>query len=127
MSTARHIVEADASIPNQQLNQQILSGDTRGAFEKFYADDAVMQENDEEPRRGKTACRKFEDEFYASVEKLNGAKLLGSAVNGDTSYSEWEYNITFKGGNRVKMTEVAARRWKNGKVVHERFYYNKAA
>lgn len=127
MSTARHIVEADATIADQQLNQQILAGDFQGAFEKFYADDVVMQENEEEPRQGKAACRKFEQEFLDSVEKLNGAKLLGSAVNGDTSYSEWEYDMTFKGDNRAKMTQVSARRWQNGKVVSERFYYNKAA
>jgi ketosteroid isomerase-like protein len=125
MSTARNI--PDAVIADQQLNQQILGGDTKGAFERFYAEDVVMQENDEEPRKGKAANRKFEQEFLDSVEKFNSARLLGSAVNGDTSYSEWEYDMTFKGGSRVKMTEVSARRWQNGKVVHERFYYNKAA
>jgi ketosteroid isomerase-like protein len=127
MSTARNIIGADATLPDQQLNQQILSGDFQGAFEKFYADDVVMQENEEAPRKGKTACRQFEEEFIASVEKVNSSKLLGSAVNGDTSFSEWEYDMTFKGGNRVKMTQVSARRWQNGKVIHERFYYNKAA
>ena len=127
MSTARNIIGADATIPDQQLNKQILTGDFPGAFEKFYADDVVMQENDEAPRNGKPACRKAEEEFIASVEQFHGAKLLGSAVNGDTSFSEWEYDMTFKGGNRVKMTEVSARRWQNGKVVSERFYYNKTA
>ena len=125
MSTARHIIEADATIPDQQLNQQILSEDALGAFEKFYAEDVVMQENLDAPRVGKTANRKAEQEFFATVEQLHGARLLGSAVNGETSYSEWEYDVTFKGGQRVTLTQVAARRWKNGKVVHERFYYSK--
>ena len=53
------------------------------------------------------------------------ARLLGSAVNGDTSYSEWEFDATYKGAGRVKLTQVAARRWKNGQIVHERFYYHK--
>src|SRR5204862_7172895 len=106
----------DAKTLDNQLNQQILSGDALGAFEKFYADDVVMQENVEEPRVGKDTNRKLEQEFFASVEQFHGAKLLGSAVNGDVSYSEWEDDITFKGGKRVKMTQVAARRWKGGKV-----------
>jgi hypothetical protein len=31
--------------------------------------------------------------------------------------------LTFKAHGRVKMSQVAARRWKDGKVSHERFYY----
>ena len=41
-------------------------------------------------------------------------KLLASAVNGDTSFSEWEFDATYKGGARIKLNEVAVRRWKNG-------------
>jgi ketosteroid isomerase-like protein len=111
---------------DNQLNEQILRGDALEAFERFYADDVVMQENLEPPRAGKDVNRKIEQEFFSSVEQFHGAQLLGSAVNGDISYSEWEWDVTFKGGKRVKMTQVAARRWKNGKVIHERFYYHKA-
>jgi hypothetical protein len=46
-------------------------------------------------------------------------------VNGNVSFSEWEYDLTFKGGQRIKLSQVAVRRWKNGKIVNERFYYNK--
>ena len=125
MSTARTIPEI--SIPDQQLNQQILAGDPLGAFEKYYAEDVVMQENEEAPRKGKVANRKAEKEFFDSIEQINGGKVLASAVNGDTSFSEWEYDVTFKGGHRVTLKQVAVRRWSNGKVVHEKFYYNKAA
>lgn len=93
------------------------------AFDKFYADDVQMQENDSEPFKGKEVNRKREQEFLNSVEQFHGGKLLGEAVNGDVSYSEWEYDVTFKKGGRVKLQQVAARRWKNGKIVHERFYY----
>jgi hypothetical protein len=75
---------------------------------------------------GKDTNRKLEQDFFSSIEQFHGAKVLGSAVNGDISYSEWEYDYTPKGGKRLKLTQIAARRWRNGKVVHERFYYNKA-
>ena len=58
-------------------------------------------------------------------DRFHGAALLGSAVNGDRSYSEWEFDATYKGGHRVKLTQVAVRQWKNGQIVHERFYYSK--
>lgn len=124
MSTTTQSLDVKAL--EDQLNQQIISGDVIQAFETFYADDIVMQENSEEPRVGKQVNRKAEQDFIASVEQFHSARLLGSAVNGDLAYSEWEYDLTFKGGQRVKLNQVAARRWKSGKVAHERFYYNKS-
>lgn len=125
MSTARNV--PDISIPDQQLNQQVLAGDPLGAFEKYYAEDVVMQENEEAPRMGKAVNRKFEKDFFDSVEQLHGGKVLASAVSGDVSFSEWEYDLTFKGGQRMTLKQVAVRHWANGKVVHEKFYYNKGA
>jgi ketosteroid isomerase-like protein len=121
MSTAT----PDTAALDQALNEMILSGKALEAFEKFYADEVVMQENSEEPRKGKEANRKAEQEFMASVEAFNGASVKASAVNGDVTFSEWEMDITFKGGHRVKMNQVAVRQWKNGKIAHERFFYNK--
>ena len=119
-ATAASVQELD-----KQVNDDVLSGKAMEAFEKYYAEDVVMQENSEEPRRGKAANRKAEEEFFASVEAFNGGSVKASAVNGDVSFSEWEMDITFKGGHRVKMSQVAVRHWKNGKIVHERFFYNK--
>jgi|SRR5579863_8914463 len=110
---------------DSQLNQQVLQGDILGAFDRFYADDLVMQENSEPPFVGKAENRKREEAFLASVEQFHGAKVLSSAVSGDVSFSEWEMDVTFKGGPRMLMSQVAVRRWKNGKVAHERFYYSK--
>ena len=123
MSTAPQS-QSDIAKLDHELNQTILSGDILNAFDKFYANDVVMQENDSEPFKGKEVNRKREQEFVGSVEQFHGAKLLAEAVNGDASFSEWEYDVTFKGGGgRVKMQQVASRRWKNGQVAHERFYY----
>jgi ketosteroid isomerase-like protein len=110
---------------DKQLNDDVLSGKIMEAFEQYYADDVVMQENSEEPRKGKAENRKAEEQFMASVEAFNGASVKASALNGNVTFSEWEMDITFKGGNRVKMSQVAVRQWKNGKIAHERFFYNK--
>ena len=120
-------VATDTSVQelDKQLNDDVLSGKVMEAFEKYYADDVVMQENSEEPRKGKAENRKAEEQFMASVEAFNGASVKASAVNGDVTFSEWEMDITFKGGSRVTMSQVAVRKWKNGKIVHERFFYNK--
>ena len=108
---------------DQELNQKILAGDILNAFEKFYAEDVVMQENLDAPKVGKEVNREAEKQFLASVEGFHGVTLMGSAVNGDVSFSEWEMDLTFKGAPRMKMTQVAVRRWTDGLVSHERFYY----
>jgi ketosteroid isomerase-like protein len=110
---------------DRELNQRILDGDLLGAFDRYYADDIVMQGNTGEPTRGKAENRKREEAFLASVEQFHGAKLLSSAVEGDISFSEWEFDATYKGAGRVVLAQAAVRRWKNGKVVNERFYYSK--
>ncbi len=121
MSTTQ--TQIDTAALNRNLNQAILAGDIMNAFETYYADDVVMHENDSQPFTGKSVNRKREEDFVNSVQEFHEARLLGEAVNGDTSYSEWEYDLTFKSGIRTKLQQVAARRWKNGQVSHERFYY----
>jgi hypothetical protein len=118
-------IQPDVKTLEDELNQQIQSGAILAALERFYADEVVMQENSDVPKIGKEACRNAERAVLDAVEQFHGVRLLGNAVNGDTSYSEWEFDATYKGAGRVKLTQVAARRWKDGLIVHERFYYQK--
>lgn len=43
-------------------------------------------------------------------------------MNVERSYSEWDWDVTPNGVGRSRMNQVAARQWKDGKVVYERFY-----
>ena len=110
---------------DKRVNEMVLSGKAMEAFEEFYAEDVVMQENNDAPCAGKAANRKREQEFFAMVEAWHSGNLDSSAINGDVSFSEWTMEITMKGMGRIKMNQVAVRRWKNGKVANEKFYYNK--
>lgn len=107
------------------LNEAVLNGKALEAFEQYYADDVVMQENSDEPRVGKDANRKAEVDFFSSLAEFHEGKLLSSAVNGDVTFGEWFMDVTFKNGTRYKLAQTAVRRWKDGKIVHERFYYGK--
>ena len=111
-----------ATTLNSDLDGLILEGKLLEAFDTYYADDVVMQEGKSSPRKGKPANREYEEQFVASIAEFHGAELHASAVSGNTSYSEWTFDFTPKGGERVTMTQVAARTWRDGKVVVERFY-----
>lgn len=109
---------------NQKLDQAILSGKALEAFDELYAEDVVMQENSDAPLVGKALNRNREIEFFSSIAEIHSAAVLSSAVGGDVSFGEWEMDLTFKNGDRAKMSQVTVRRWKDGQIVHERFYYN---
>jgi hypothetical protein len=119
------ITQLDVRTLDTELNTMILSGQILEGFEKFYAEDCTMQENAETPRVGKDTNREFEKAFVASVEEFHGMELLASAVHGDVSFSEWTMDVTFTGMGRVQMAQVTVRRWRDGQVASERFYYNK--
>ncbi len=114
---------SDVQSIETELNEMILAGRGMEAFEKHYAEDCVMQENVDAPREGKDACRAYEEAFFANIAEFHGAELLASSVAGDRSYSEWVFDCTFKDGTRMRNTQVAARTWRDGKVVREQFFY----
>lgn len=111
---------------DDQLNAMILSGKAMEGFEQFYAEDVVMQENEKEPTAGKAVNRQREIDFFSSLEAFHGGAVKASAAGDDVSFGEWEFDVTFKGASRTMMRQASVRRWKDGKIVHEKFYYDGA-
>ncbi len=120
-TTAFDLAAADA-----ELNEMVLTGRALEGFDKYYAADVVMQEATGQTFEGKELNRKREIEFFDSIAEWHSGACTAAAVNGDVSLSEWAMDVTFKNGFRYKLEQAAVRRWKNGKIVHERFYYNAA-
>jgi hypothetical protein len=109
----------------QKLYAQVGQGQILEAFEKNYSEDIVMEEPSGK-REGKEACRAHEEQFVANVEAFHGMDVKSIAEDEDKGkvFVEVSMDVTFKGGNRVLMEQVAAQTWSNGQIVHERFYYN---
>lgn len=118
------IATPTVAVLDAELNQTVLAGRILEAFDRFYADAVVMQENNAPATVGKPANREREIKFVDSIEQFHSAALLNAAVQGNLSFSEWVMDVTFKGGVRVKLEQVAVRTWQSGQIVHERFYYN---
>ncbi len=105
------------------LNALVLKGQILEAFEKYYADDVVMQENEQPPTVGKDANREREKQFLANLQEFRGAEVKAVAIGENVSIVEWFYDYTHKEWGKVTHHQVAVQRWKDGKIVHERFYY----
>jgi len=108
---------------NNKLDQAIFAGRALEAFEELYDEDCVMQENTDAETRGKAVNRKREQDFFATVEQFHGGQIRSSGHGGDVSFTEYDMDVTLKGVGRIQLNQVAVRRWKDGKIVHERFYH----
>lgn len=95
------------------------------AFDQFYADDVSMQENSDALTVGKAANRDRELQFFAMFEQFYGAQVLAQAFANDTGFAEVAMDLQCKGAPRMTMSQVSVRRWQDGKIVAERFYYTK--
>lgn len=104
------------------LNRMILDGKAIEAFEKYYADDVVMQEGDEEPIVGKAENRAREEEFFSKITAFRGATVKAVAVGDNVSTVEWNWDYSHVDWGDLDFDQVAVQRWRDGKIVHERFY-----
>lgn len=108
---------------DDELNQMVQDGRILDAFDRFYAENVEMSENDGPPTVGKAANRRREEAFLASVEAFHGSTLGPVAVSDGTSFSEWTLDLTFRGAPRARIHQVAVRTWERGQVVAERFFH----
>jgi hypothetical protein len=109
----------------EDLFSMIKKGQILDAFDKYYADNVVMQENTDEPRIGKETNRKSEEAFVSGVTEFHDLKIIKSAINGNTALVEYAMDFTHKDWGRSARPQVSAQEWKDGKIVSERFYYAK--
>lgn len=105
------------------LNDLVLQGKALEAFEKYYHDDVVMQENDNAPTNGKDANRKREIEFFNAIEEFRSAKPLKVTLGENTTMVQWQYNYTHREWGVRNYTQVSVQQWKDGKIIHEQFFY----
>jgi ketosteroid isomerase-like protein len=110
----------------EELNAMILQGDIMGAFEKFYAEDIVMQDNETPARVGKDSNREFEKEFVNNLTEFRGAEVKNILISEEAGVAavEWFMDYTHKEWGTRTYTQVAVQRWKDGKIVSEKFFYN---
>jgi hypothetical protein len=115
---------ADFAARDAELNDMILKGEILDAFEKFYAEDVVMEEGDQR-REGKDENREYEKQFVGALTEFRSAEIHARAIDEDNrvTFSEWENDFTLEGVGDVLQKQVAVRTWnEDGQVTHEKFY-----
>ena len=107
----------------RDLNTLVLEGKLLEAFEKYYHDDVVMQENSLAPTIGKTANREREKIFLGNITEFRSAKLIDTVAGEDVSMVVWEYDYTHREWGVRNYRQASVQKWKDGKINKEQFIY----
>lgn len=111
----------------QRLNDlfgYIRQGKIVEAMNEFYDKDTVMQDNANPPTVGQGANIEREKQFLNGVKEWKGFNVTASAVGDNVTFYECALDFIATSGQAVHMEQVSVAKWKNGKIVHERFYYD---
>jgi hypothetical protein len=106
------------------LQKFIQNGRILEAMTEFYAPDCAMQENGNPACVGLATNIDREKQFLAQVKEWKGYTVKSLAVSQDTAFVESAMDFVNQQGQPVHMEQVSVQRWKDGKIAHERFYYN---
>lgn len=103
----------------------VESGDHAGAIERYYTEDASMQENTAPPRVGRDGLVAHERNILARMKEVR-SKAVVSVVEGDHVMIHWNFDMTDLSGKTRHVDEIAMQEWRGDKVFRERFFYNTA-
>ena len=108
----------------QDLLSHIQQGKIIEAMSEFYDRDTVMQENANPPTKGLAANIEREKQFMSGVKEWKGFSVTAVGVGENTTFYECTADFIATNDQPVHTEQVAAAKWRNGKIVHERFYYD---
>jgi hypothetical protein len=106
--------------------QLVEGGKTVEAMERYYAEDASMQENGAAPRVGKRVLIEHEERALASIAAMKAACIRPILMSADVVVIRWAFEIQDKKGKSVRFEELAYQRWEGELVAEEKFFYDPA-
>ena len=104
----------------------VESGDHVGAIERFYTEDASMQENSAPPRVGLRTLIEHERAALARMKRIDTHRVKTFLVDGDFVVINWVFEVTDSAGVTRSLDELTLQEWRGDRVFHERFYYDPA-
>ncbi|MBX3331302.1 MAG: ester cyclase [Nitrospira sp.] len=111
----------------QRLNDlfgYIRQGKIIEAMNEIYDKDTVMQDNANAPTKGLAANIEREKQFLNGVKEWKGFNVTATGIGDNVTFYESTMDFIATNGQPVHMEQVSVAKWRNGKIVHERFYYD---
>ncbi len=118
----------------QQVADRLVALCREGKYEEahneLYAEDAVSREMEGSPSgsagnvEGLEAIRQKGREWMAGIEQIHGGSVGEPVVAGDWFSLAMGIDATYKDMGRMDMQEICVYQVRDGKIVHEQFFYN---
>lgn len=108
------------------LIRYIREGRIIEAMNEFYAPDVKMQENANLPTVGLQANIEREKQFLSNVKEWKGFEVKAMGGGNDNTFYEAIFDFVTMDNKPAHLEQVSVARWRDGKIVHERFYYDTA-
>ena len=102
----------------------VVSGQHDRAIEEFYTEGASMQENLDEPRKGREGLVARERAVMGAFKSIATRCEPPFFLDGDRVVIRWIFEFEKFDGGKVRMDELAYQRWDGNKIAEERFYYD---
>jgi hypothetical protein len=110
----------------EKFVELVEAGQGMAALERFYAEDASMQENQSAPRIGKSALLAHESAAQASVINMTARCTRPFLVEGDIVVLRWTFDYVDGRGRQVQFEELTYQRWVGELIREEQFFYDPA-
>lgn len=102
------------------------------SYERFYDENVIVQENLQAPRVGRALSIERQKRMNANVQEVHEVKIGAVLVDGFTdshpldghSVIELHLDLTTADGYRIRIEELGLQTWKDGRIIHERFFYD---
>ena len=108
----------------QDLHNHIRQGKIIEALNEFYDTDTVMQDNANPPTKGLAANIEREKQFMNGVKEWKGFNVTATGAGENVTFYEVVMDFVATSGQYMHLEQVSVAKWRNGKIVHERFYYD---
>ncbi|HLZ33985.1 MAG TPA: ester cyclase [Nitrospira sp.] len=108
----------------KDLHRYIREGRHIEALNEFYDRAITMQENANPPTVGLEANIEREKQFFKTVKEWKGFEVKSFAIGDGVTFYEAVVDFIAMNGQSVHSEQVVVARWRNGKIVHERFFYD---
>lgn len=110
----------DRFIARVETNEHLL------AIEEFYTEHASMQENQDEPRRGRANLIANESRVMSRFRSVKSTCVRPVLVMGDHVCIRWVFEFEWLDGTSTRLEELAWQRWEGERIAEETFFYDPA-
>ena len=103
----------------------VVSGKHDEALERFYIEDATMQDNLGDVRKGRDALVARERAFMSRFKEIRTTCVKPVLMSGDLVVIHLDFFEFVRPDDTVmRIEELAHQRWQGEKVAEERFYFD---